>query len=110
MDQFNGGGSVFNTTPNATSNRDTISDFNIADDTIELENSIFTGLGLTTGALAAGAFRIGTAAGDADDRIIYASTTGALFYDSNGNASGSSVQIAILGTNLALTNADFMVV
>lgn len=61
---------VFNTTPNASSNRDTISDFNVADDTVELENSIFTALGVSTGALAAGAFRSGTAAGDADDRII----------------------------------------
>ena len=33
---------VFNTAPNASSNIDTITDFNVADDTILLENSIFT--------------------------------------------------------------------
>ena len=87
---------MFDTAPNATNNRDRITDFNVADDTIELENSIFTALGLTTGTLTAAAFRNGTAAGDPDDRIIYNPTTGALFYDSNGNASGSSVQIAVV--------------
>jgi serralysin len=101
---------VFDKAPNATSNRDTITDFNVLDDTIALENAIFTALGLTTGTLTAAAFRIGTAAGDADDRIIYNSSTGALFYDSNGNAAGGSVQIATLTSSLALTNNDFWII
>jgi len=105
MDSF-----VFNTTPNATKNLDTISDFNVADDTFGLENAIFAALGTTTGTLSAGAFVIGTAALDVANRIVYNSDTGALFYDSDGNAAGGSVQIATLATGLALTNNDFLII
>jgi Ca2+-binding RTX toxin-like protein len=101
---------VFNSTPNATSNLDLITDFNVADDTIELARSIFTALGSATGTLSADAFVIGSAAADATDRIIYNSATGALLYDTNGNAVGGSTQIATLSTGLALTNNDFKVV
>ena len=59
----------FNTALNAATNVDTIIDFSVAEDTIRLENAFFTGL--ATGTLEAGAFRIGAAAADADDRIIY---------------------------------------
>ena len=99
---------VFDTALNAASNIDKITDFSVGDDTVRLENSVFTAL--ATGTLAAGAFYVGTAAHDASDRIIYNKTTGALTYDSNGNAAGGAVQFATLSTNLALTNADFMVV
>jgi Ca2+-binding RTX toxin-like protein len=50
-------------------NVDAIVDFNVADDTIELSNIMFAGL--SVGVLDAGAFVIGSAAADADDRIIY---------------------------------------
>ncbi len=99
---------IFDTALNASSNVDKITDFSVGDDTVRLENSVFTAL--ATGTLAAGAFYVGTAAHDASDRIIYNKTTGALTYDSNGNAAGGAVQFATLSTNLALTNADFMVV
>jgi Ca2+-binding RTX toxin-like protein len=46
---------------------------------------------------------------DADDRIIYDTDSGQLFYDSNGSATGGSVQFAIISPNLALTNADFSI-
>jgi serralysin len=55
-----------------------IIDFNIADDVIQLENSIMTSIGLTTGALAATEFFVGAAAHDANDSIIYNRSTGAL--------------------------------
>ena len=38
------------------------------------------------GVLNADAFHIGAAAADAEDRIVYNSATGQLFFDSNGNA------------------------
>jgi Ca2+-binding RTX toxin-like protein len=60
--------------------------------------------------LDADAFHIGAAAADAEDRIIYNEMTGALIFDSNGNAAGGATQFAQLATGLALTNADFVVV
>ncbi|MEF8756313.1 MAG: calcium-binding protein [Accumulibacter sp.] len=101
----------FDTLPNAATNRDTIGDFNVVDDTIELENAIFTSL-LSTGTLAAGSFRSGagiTAAGDADDYLIYDTTSGALYYDAAGNTGAAPVQIASLAPGLALTSLDFLV-
>jgi Ca2+-binding RTX toxin-like protein len=103
-DQF-----LFNFAPNSTSNLDRITDFNVADDTIVLENAIFKAFA-TTGAIASGAFHIGTKANDTNDRLIYDQATGGLFYDSNGSASGGSVQIADLSAGLSLTYNDFLIV
>lgn len=94
---------VFNA-PVGAGNIDTINDFNVADDVIHLSRATFN---VGAGTLAAGAFVIGSAAADTDDRIIYNSTTGALLYDADGNGAGAAVQIATLATGLALTNDDF---
>ncbi|MEF8756311.1 MAG: DUF4347 domain-containing protein [Accumulibacter sp.] len=99
----------FDTLPNAATNRDTINDFNVLDDTIELENAIFSSL--PNGPLAATSFRSGaglTAAADADDYLIYDSTSGALYYDANGNAGAGPVQIASLAAGLTLSSLDFV--
>ncbi len=85
---------------------DVIGDFNVAQDTIELDNSFF-GLG-SSGTLSADAFHIGAAAADANDRIIYDPATGALYFDADGNGGGAAIQFATLATGLALTNADFV--
>ncbi|CAG0981168.1 Bifunctional hemolysin/adenylate cyclase [Rhizobiaceae bacterium] len=98
----------FNTTLNAATNVDTITDFSVPNDTIRLEDAIFTAIG-PVGTLAAAAFTIGAAATTAAHRIVYNSATGALIYDSNGSAAGGATQFAILGTGLALTNADFLI-
>jgi hypothetical protein len=60
----------------------------------------------------AGQFRTNNtgAAQDADDRIIYESDSGKLWYDSNGNAAGGNYLFADLASGLALTNADFFIV
>ncbi|WP_052700636.1 FG-GAP-like repeat-containing protein [Methylocucumis oryzae] len=92
----------------ATLDRDRITDFNVADDVIQLDNAVFTQL-TATGVLSANNFKIG-AAKDADDHILYNSTTGVLTYDDNGNGAGGATQIAVLGAGLALTNADFNVI
>jgi hypothetical protein len=100
---------VFNTALNAATNRDTITDFNVVADTIQLENAIYTSL-TATGTLNAAFLRIGAAATDANDYIIYNSATGALSYDADGNGAGAAIQFAALSTGLALTNADFVVI
>jgi Ca2+-binding RTX toxin-like protein len=99
---------LFNTTLGG-SNSDTITDFSSVDDTIVLDNVMFTGL--SDGALAAGAFRIGSAALDADDRIVFNATTGALFYDADGTGAGTAVQFATVTAPVGgLSAADFLVV
>jgi Ca2+-binding RTX toxin-like protein len=92
-----------------STNVDTILDFNVADDTIQLSTAIFTTAG-GAGALAAGAFNTGSAATEADDRIIYNSATGALLYDSDGVGGAAAVQFATLTSATgALTAADFVI-
>ena len=98
----------FNTTLNVATDVDTVVDFSVANDTFRLENAVFAGLAV--GALAADAFHIGAAAADAEDRIIYNSGTGALSFDSNGNAAGGLTMFAQLSAGLGLNSADFVVV
>lgn len=102
---------VFNTALNSVTNVDTITDFSVADDTINLENAIFTAL-TAPGVLSGTALFIGTAAHLTTDRIIYNSATGALYYDADGNTAGgvAAVKIANLAAGLALSAADFVVI
>ncbi|WP_421868340.1 calcium-binding protein [Pararhizobium sp.] len=92
-----------------SANIDAITDFVVANDTIRLENAVFTALSVT-GKLAAAAFHIGSAAADASDRIIYDSTTGAVSYDKDGTGAAAAVQFATVGHDLTMTNADFFIV
>ncbi|MDD2722589.1 MAG: calcium-binding protein [Methylovulum sp.] len=92
-------------------NKDTIADFNVADDTIKLENGIFTAL-TSTGVLAETAFKIignGNSV-DGDDHILYNTVSGGLFYDADGNGASVAVLISLIGKGLAITQADFWVV
>ena len=95
------------TTALGTSNVDTILNFAL-EDRIAVDNAIFTGLAY--GVLGAAAFRTGSAAADADDRIIYNSATGALLFDADGVGGAAAVQFATMSPGLALTNADFIVI
>jgi len=102
----------FDTRPNASGNLDRITDFNVRDDTLQLENAVFTSL-TAVGTLAQGSLRAGngvTSARDANDYLIYNKTTGALYYDADGNGSGAAaVHFATLPSGLALSNLDFLV-
>ena len=103
---------IFNTT--TSSNIDTILDFVTGTDKIQLSKSIFANAG-ATGNLTNNAFwsAAGAVTGhDADDRVVYNTTTGALYYDADGSGSGAAVQIALLGTSSHPTIAytDFAVI
>ena len=103
---------IFNTA--IANNVDTILDFVKGTDKIQLSKSVFTNVG-ENGTLNTNAFwsAAGAVTGhDADDRVVYNTTTGALYYDADGNGTGGAVQIAILGTfsHPALTSADFAVI
>ena len=97
---------AFNT-PLGPGNIDTIQSF-AADDAIQLWRSTFTALNAGA-ALDPGAFRTGTAAQDADDRIIHNNATGALYYDSDGIGAAAQAQFATLNTQFALSAADFVI-
>ena len=99
--------SFFFDTAVGAGNVDTINNYSVADDTIMLARTIFSAIG-ANGALAAGAFVTGTAAGDADDRILYDSATGQIFYDADGSGAGVAVLFAQVAVGTALTNLDFM--
>lgn len=105
---------IFNTALNASTNVDRIINFSVIDDTIKLENAIFTAFsaaGANT-TLAAAAFWKNTTglAHDGDDRIIYNTTTGDLYYDSNGWLAGGATKFATIANKAALTNADFVII
>ncbi|WP_442579103.1 calcium-binding protein [Mesorhizobium sp. ASY16-5R] len=102
---------VFDTALSATGNVDSVTDFRAADDTVCLENAVFTTL-TAKGTLALDAFRANTTglATDSSDRIIYETDTGELYYDANGSAAGGGIVFAELTVGLSLTSADFVVV
>lgn len=87
---------------------DGISDFASGADRIELQTSFFSAL--TAGALSSSAFVIGSAAGDADDRIVYNKTTGALYYDVDGVGGLAMQRVADLNPGTTLVAADFLIV
>jgi Ca2+-binding RTX toxin-like protein len=89
-------------------NYDWLGDFQAGTDKIVLDNSVFTAL--TDGALPANAFVTGSAAGDADDRIIFDSATGNVYYDADGNGSGAALLLAVIPVGQALTANDFLVI
>jgi serralysin len=92
-------------------NVDTVRDFNVAADTIRLENSFF--IGLARGGLAESRFASNNAgrATDTADRIIYEKDTGKLFYDRDGSGSKfAKVHFATLDDGLSVTHNDFFVI
>jgi Ca2+-binding RTX toxin-like protein len=103
---------VFNTTLNSLTNVDTISDFNVVDDTMRLENTGFFTALTATGTLNAANFaaNIDGTALDANDFVVYDTDSGAVWYDADGNGAGAAVQFAQLTPAVVLTNLDFLVI
>ena len=95
--------------PLGAANADMILDFTRGSDTILLENAVFRGL--AAGALSANALRLGTAAADADDRLVYDPATGRLWYDADGTGAAAQILFATLDTPPAtLAASDFQVI
>jgi len=95
---------------NLFADRDTIRDF-AAGDKIEVSASLF-GNGLTAGSLNANQFTSNATgvATTTDQRFVYNSTNGALYFDADGSNAGARVQIATLTGAPGLTAGDFSVV
>jgi Ca2+-binding RTX toxin-like protein len=97
---------VFNSALKA-GNVDKITDFSVSQDKIQLDHTVFAGL--ATGALSSAAFYVGKGAHDGNDHIIYNSSTGALFFDSDGTGSAHQIQFATISSHLPLTSSSFIV-
>jgi Ca2+-binding RTX toxin-like protein len=95
------------TTALGAGNIDTVTDFNVTQDFLRLDDTIFNTI--AAGFLSADALAIGISAADATDRIIYDPATGALFFDPNGFGGAAQVQFANIGTGIALTASDIFV-
>jgi Ca2+-binding RTX toxin-like protein len=107
-DTLTGGGGADHFTFNSpTEGIDQITDFIKAQgDKIAVSAAGFGG-GLRAGGSVQ--LQLGTAANDALDRFIYTSSTGAFFFDKDGNGAIAQVQLATLSTGLSLTNTDIVV-
>ena len=96
------------TTALGPDNVDVIADFVSGSDKIVLENAIFDQL--VTGALPGGLFHVGAAASADDQRIIYDSATGNLYYDVDGTGPTAQVLFATLLGHPTLLATDFTVI
>lgn len=102
---------IFDVKANRTTNNDKITDFRPIDDTIRLDNAVFTKVG-KNGALKAAAFHSNATgkAHDASDRIVYEKDTGKLFYDADGTGKVAGVHFATLTNKAAVTIKDFYII
>ena len=89
-------------------NVDWIMDLQSGVDKIALGRAAFSGL--ASGALPAGAFHVGSAAADADDRIIYDQASGALLFDADGTGGTAAVQFATVQPGTQILATDFIVI
>lgn len=110
-DALTGGAGADNFAFNSpTEGIDTITGFNRSEgDKIQVYAGGFGGGLTTTGALSPDQFTIG-AATDALDRFIYNSSTGELFFDSDGTGRSLQVQFATLSPGLSLSSSDIYVI
>jgi Ca2+-binding RTX toxin-like protein len=93
---------------------DSIGDFAVGSDKLQISASTFGG-GLVAGILSGGQLLSGSTVGagsatNAAQRFLYNTTTGALYFDANGSAAGNGVQIATLATQPGISGNDFSIV
>nr|WP_281432986.1 calcium-binding protein [Microvirga terrestris] len=106
---------VFDTKAAAKTNKDKIADFKTKDDSIWLDNKVFTKLGKkgtedNPSQLSKAFFTIGSKAKDKNDYLVYDKAKGVLYYDADGSGKGKAVEIAALSKKLSLTHKDFFVI
>jgi Ca2+-binding RTX toxin-like protein len=117
QDRLNGGAGadsfVFKD-PAANANFDYVNDFVSGSDKLRLDDAVFTSIG-GLGAFAAGDERFVAAPGarnglEADDRLMYDTTSGKLYYDADGSGSGAAAVVAVLQGAPGLTATDIVVI
>jgi serralysin len=97
-----------------TANADRIGDFASGSDKIQLDDVAFTSIG-ATGNFASGDGRFWAAAGataghDANDRVVYNTSTGSLYYDADGSGSGAAQLIATVQSGATVAATDIVVI
>ncbi len=100
---------AFTTPLNAPRNVDTITDFVSGEDRIQLSSAIFRDMGFSGSPLSDAFFHAGSAALDADDRILYDQAVGTLYYDADGTGVLAAVQFAVLSGAPTLLYADLYI-
>ncbi len=100
---------AFTTPLNAIRNVDTITDFSSGTDKLQLSPAIFRELGFSGAPSTDAFFHAGSAAHDADDRIVYDQTNGALYYYADGTGALAAVQFALLSSVPGVQYTDFLV-
>lgn len=109
-----GGQDFFVFAEHGAANADAVSDFASGWDHMQLDSAGFAGIG-ADGRFSAGDDRFHAAAGagggaDAEDRVVYNTSTGQLYYDADGSGAGGAQLIATLQPGAALTAADITVI
>jgi serralysin len=102
---------VFRTTPDSLINHDIISDFKHGTDVLQFSKSVFTEIkSWKVDAFWSAANAM--AGHDGSDRIIYNTTTGYLYYDSDGSGAEAAELVALIGTTIhpSLTYSDIQLV
>ncbi|WP_308189985.1 calcium-binding protein [Nostoc sp. XA010] len=88
----------------------TIDDFNATNELIQVSGYYFSP-GLSLGSLETSQFTIGTSATTSEERFIYNSATGGLFFDFDGSKSEyTQIQFAVFTAGLSLTEKNFVIV
>ncbi|WP_298189926.1 pre-peptidase C-terminal domain-containing protein [Novosphingobium sp.] len=103
---------IFDTPGNTRLNADLITDFVSGTDKLVFARGVFTGFA-ASGALSSAAFWSGDGvnfAHDADDRLIYNSASGALWYDADGTGTIKAVKVATLAGGPDLAFSDILIV
>lgn len=118
IDTLTGGGDGdifrFNTTPNTTTNRDTITDFASGIDKLSFSKAVYPGFSWTATTVGTTQFRSGVGvmtASSSSQRFIYDTSTGVLRYDRDGSLNTyTPIQVAILGANTPLLSTDLALI
>jgi autotransporter-associated beta strand protein len=112
-DILSGGGGkdkfVFSTALSAA-NVDTIAGFKTGQDKLVLDDAIFAAIGIKLDRVEFHSKDGTKAAKDGDDRIVYDSKSGKLYYDPDGLGGAAAVQFATLSGDPALSFKDFAIV
>jgi Ca2+-binding RTX toxin-like protein len=107
-----GDGNTFVFRETGTANADRIGDFASGSDKILLDASVMSALGASGNFIAGDDRFVANSSGtaqDAEDRIIFNTTTKQVFYDADGSGLGAAVLIATLQSSATLAGTDIVV-